>query len=1042
MRLSEISIRNHVFAWMLMLGLLVFGSICFQRMGVSQLPDVDFPTVSVNVNLDGAAPEVMELDVVDVIEGALTSIPGIKYMSSTSRTGSGSITVEFGLDKNIDTAVQEVQSAIGGVQRKLPADLDPPSVRKTNPEDQPILWLAVTADQLSRKDLMILVRDQVQDRFSTLEGVGEVILAGYIAPNLRVWLSQDKLNHFQLTASDVIGAIQHEHSEKPGGRIESSEQEKNIRILGEAPTVKDFENITISRRGGSFNYTPVALKQVAEIEDGTADIRSLSRAQGKLSVALGIKKQPGSNAVEVAKSVKEKMKEVAALLPKGVEIGVRVDTTHFIEEAVGELNFTLVFSAILTAIVCWIFLGSLSATLNVVLAIPTSIIGCFIILYALGYTLNTFTLLGLSLAIGIVVDDAIMVLENIVRHKEQGKDRMTAALDGSQEITLAALAATLAIIAIFLPVAFMEGVIGKYFLQFGITLSVAVAISLLEALTLTPMRCSRFLVVEKRTSLLGRSVEKSFNFAENLYRRFIPVTLRYPWITLLVATLFFAGTWKIGSQLKREFVPPQDQAQLSVRLQTPVGSSLAFTDAKVQEVEKYFASRPEVATYFSSIGAGGGGGSVNIGNISLSLTPVGQRKQSAQELATVYRKELRRIKGARFTIQDPSLSGLGGRRSFPIEFTIRGANWDGLVEQSKKIMSEMEKTKFMTDIDSNYQDGMPEIQVIPDRVKARQYGVDVSEITQTVNVAMAGALAGKYAHGGRRYDVRVGLPSTSRVSTNAIRQLQVRNNQGELIPLHQVVTISEKKGLQAISREDRQRAINVRANVSPQSSQAEAMDETQKILQQNLPDGYSFAVSGSARTFQESFKSLIFAFILGILVSYMVLASQFNSFIHPITILIALPFSVSGAFIALYLGHQTLNIYSMIGLILLMGIVKKNSILLVEFTNHMREKGMGAKEALIEACPVRLRPILMTSIATIAGAIPPALAIGPGAESRIPMALAVIGGVLISTFLTLFVVPSVYSLLDRFNGTSDNSITGKRANKSRPDRIKKGAAAT
>jgi HAE1 family hydrophobic/amphiphilic exporter-1 len=868
---------------------------------------------------------------------------------------------------------------------------------------------------------MKLVGDQIKDRFSTIDGVGEVILGGYIEPNLRVWLSQDKLDHFQLTASDVITAIQREHSERPGGRIETSEKELNIRTLGEAPTLKDFENITITRRGSSLNYVPVALKEIALIEDGMADVRSLSRSQGKVSVGIGIKKQPGSNAVEVAKNVKEKLKELATILPKGVEIGVRFDSTHFIEEAVGELNFTLIFSAILTALVCWIFLGSLSATLNVVLAIPTSVVGCFIVLYALGFTLNTFTLLGLSLAIGIVVDDAIMVLENIVRHREMGKDRKTAALDGSSEITLAAIAATLAIIAIFLPVAFMEGVIGKYFLQFGITLSVAVAISLLEALTITPMRCARFLVVEKRTSFLGKSVEWAFERAADLYRKVIPITLKYSWTTIFIATAFFIGTWMIGSLLKREFVPPQDQAQLSIKMKMPVGSSLPHTDAKLQEVERYLSTRPEVEGYFSSAGEGSGGGSssVTTGNIFLSLKPAKDRKLSAQKLATLFREDLRKIKGARFTIQDPSLSGLGGSRSYPIEFTIRGPDWNRLTELSQQITDEMEETHLMTDVDSNYQEGMPEIQIVPDRVKARQYGVDVSEISQAVNVMMAGSVAGKYAQGGHRYDVRVGLPSSSRDSTDAIRRLKVRNNQGELVPLEKVVSITQKEGLQAISREDRQRAINVRANVAPKSSQAEAMAVSQKILKAALPEGYSFVVSGSARTFQESFQSLLIAPLLGILVSYMVLASQFNSFIHPITILIALPFSLSGAFIALYLGNQTLNIYSMIGLILLMGIVKKNSIMLVEFTNHLRDQGMSAKEALIEACPVRLRPILMTSIATVAGAIPAALAIGPGAESRIPMALSVIGGVILSTFLTLFIVPSVYHLLDRFNERSN-----------------------
>ncbi|MGK5089757.1 efflux RND transporter permease subunit [Bdellovibrionota bacterium FG-2] len=1010
MSLPEISIKNHVFAWMIMAALLIFGGIAFNRMGVSQLPDVDFPVVSVSVALNGASPEVMELGVVDVIEGALTSVSGIKSMTSTARVGEASVSVEFGLDKDINVAVQEIQSALSRVTNKLPVDIDAPSVRKSNPEDQPILWLTVTAEQLSRQELMTLVRDQVQDRFSTIEGVGEVRLQGFIDPNLRVWLDQEKLNRFQMTSSDVISAIQREHSEKPGGRVETQAKEMNIRTLGEAPTVKDFGNIAINRRGGSRNYRPIALNEVAKVENGTADVRSLSRAQGKLAVGLGIKKQPGSNSVEVAKLVKARMQEVAAQLPKGVEINVRFDMTQFIKESVSELNFTLILSALLTALVCWIFLGSWSATINVILAIPTSVVGSFIALKALGFTLNTFTLLGLSLAIGIVVDDAIMVLENIVRHKSLGKDRVQASLDGAKEITMAAMAATAAIIAIFLPVTLMEGVIGKYFLQFGITLSVAVAISLLEALTLTPMRCSRFLVVSKRTSWLGILVESSFNGAAKLYSKAIPTTLNHPWITIMVACLFFLGTLFIGKLLKQEFVPAQDQSRLMIRIQTPVGSSLAFTNERMIEIENYFSKRPEVEGYLSSVGDHN---QINAGGIFLTLKPAGERKLSAQKLAGEYRKDLKKVKGARITIQDPSLSGLGGNRSFPVQFTIKGSDFGQLIALSKKTTEAMEKTGLMTDIDTNYQEGMPEIQVIPDRLKARQYGVDVSEISQTVSVMMAGAIAGKYSQGGRRYDVRVSLPPESRGSLEAIKGLTVRNSQGELIPLRNVVNLVQKPALQAISREDRQRAISVRANVALTSSQAETITAVQKITKDILPSGYAAVVSGSAKTFQESFQGLFFALFLGILVSYMVLASQFNSFIHPVTILIALPFSVSGAFIALYLSGQTLNIYSMIGLILLMGIVKKNSILLVEFTNHMKEQGLATREALIQACPIRLRPILMTSLATIAGAIPPALAIGPGAESRIPMALAVIGGVMVSTVLTLFVVPCVYKLLDR-----------------------------
>jgi hydrophobe/amphiphile efflux-1 (HAE1) family protein len=1015
MNLSAISIRNPVFAWMLMLGLLVFGGITFNRMGVSQMPDVDFPVVTIGVSLDGAAPEVMDLDVVDPIEGALTSVQGIKSVSSTSRTGSASITVEFDLSKNTDVAVQEIQTALGRIQKRLPSTMDPPTLRKTNPESNPVLWLAVTSDTMKPKELMTLVRDQVQDRFSTLTGVGEITLGGYVDPNLRVWLSSDKLNEYQLTASDVVNAINREHSEKPGGRIETDVKEFNIRAMGEAPSVKEFENITISRRGGALSFLPIPLKSIAKVEESTADVRSISRSQGKVAVGLGIRKQPGANTVAVAQAIKAKLKEVQTQLPEGVSIGVRSDSSRFIEEAIHELNFTLILSAVLTALVCWLFLGSISATINVILAIPTSVVGSFIVLYVLGFTLNTFTLLGLSLAIGIVVDDAIMVLENIVRHREMGKKRTQAALDGSAEITLAAIAATAAIIAIFLPVAFMEGIIGKYFLQFGVTLSVAVAISLLEALTLTPMRCAEFLNVAPRTSWIGRFVEGLFDRSALLYARMIPRVIAHPWITISLSIALFIGTLAIGKTLKQEFVPAQDQSMLMVRLQAAVGSSIQFTDQKLKEVEAILLKRPEVDSYFSSVG-GFGGGQVNTAMLFLTLKPPQKRKLSAQKLMGELRTELKQVKQAKVMIQDLSLAGFTAKRGFPVEFSVRGADWDTLVSEAQKMMEKMEKSGLMTDVDSNYQTGMPELQIVPDRKKARDRGVDVTEITQTVNLMMASAVVGKYSQGGRRYDVRVSLPVSERSTPKILKKLSVRNNRGELVPLMQVVRIEEKPGLLSISREDRMRAISITANVAPKSSQAEAVKWVEKTAAESLPKGYFAALSGSAKTFQESSKGLMMALLLGILVSYMILGSQFNSFIHPITILIALPFSISGALVALLWGGQTLNIYSMIGIILLMGIVKKNSILLVEFTNQVLERGgKTVPEALIEACPVRLRPILMTSIATVVGAIPPALAIGPGAESRVPMALAVIGGVILSTVLTLFIVPCVYLVLSKLS---------------------------
>lgn len=1017
MSLSSISIRNPVFAWMLMAALLIFGGIAFQRMGVSQLPDVDFPVVSVSITLEGAAPEIMEIDVVDPIEETLMSIQGITGISSKSRAGNASITVEFDIDRDIDAAAQEIQNAISRIQRRLPKDIDPPVVRKSNPEDSPILWLAVSSDTLNQQQLMTLVRDQVKDRFTTLPGVGEVFLGGYVDPTLRVWLSAEKMRELSFTANDIISTIEQEHTELPGGRLEINNKELTLRTMGEAPSAEQFAQLTINRRGGSPNYRPISLSQVAQVEDGLADIRRLSRSGGKPAVGLGIKKQAGANAVAVAHAAKEKMAEVAKELPANVEIGVRFDSTEFIEEAIGELNFTLILSALLTAVVCWIFLGSWSATMNVILAIPTSIVGAFIVLYALGFTLNTFTLLGLSLAIGIVVDDAIMVLENIVRHFEKGAGRVKASLEGAQEITFAALAATAAIIAIFLPVAFMKGVIGKYFFQFGVTLSVAVAISLLEALTLTPMRCSQFLDVSERTTWFGRAVESAFNQCAGLYRKTIPWILRWRWLVLIASVLFCTATFSLVKVLKKEFVPSEDQSRLSVRVQTPPGSSLTFTDEKTKAVEDYFAKRPEVLETFVSVG-GFGGGEVNTSNMFLTLKPVAERPinpetgmpYKQQELVDVYREGTKDIKGARVSIREQSSASFGARGGHPVDFTIRGPDFVTLIDVTKKFMGVLEEKNILVDVDTDYREGMPELHIIPDREKARLRGVSVAEIAQTINSMLGGVIAGKFSKNGHRYDIRVQLAEKDRSKIEDIKKLYVRNNRGETIPLSEVVKVEERLGLQAIMRQDRERAISIFGNIPKGSAQADAIEQVQQLSKEALPPGYRIVMAGNAKTFQESFESLLFALVLGLIVSYMILASQFNSFIHPVTVLIALPFSVSGAFVALYLGGQTLNVYSMIGIILLMGIVKKNSILLVDFTNQLRAEGRDVHHALIEACPIRLRPILMTSFATIAGAIPPALAIGPGAESRIPMALAVIGGVFVSTILTLFVVPCFYSL--------------------------------
>ncbi len=1024
MTLADISIRNHVFAWMLMAGLVGFGLICFQGygnvvrgLGISQNPDIDFPIINVAVTYEGASPEVMETDVVDFIEDAVTSVEGVKQISSTSRQGSASITVEFELSRNIDAALQDVQTRVAQAARRLPREMDPAVITKNNPEDQPVLWLALAGNR-PPTFLADYIRNVLRPQFQTVQGVGEVTLGGYRERSVRVWYDAPRLEAAGLTVLDVNAAIEREHLEMPAGRIETPEREMNVRAEGEAIDIEAFRRIVVAYRSG----TPIRLQDVAVVEDGLEDRRRVARANGVPTIGMGIRKLRGANAVQVGRDVKAKMAELRAQLPEGLSLNVNFDGTTFIEEAIGEILFTLVLAAVLTGIVCWFFLGSWSTTLNVLLAIPTSILGTFIVMYVFGFTLNTFTVLGLTLTVGIVVDDAIMVLENIYRHREMGKGRVHAASVGAREITFAAAATTLAIVAIFLPVAFMKGIIGKFFFQFGVTISVAVLISLLEALTLAPMRCSRFLNVEHRSGTLGARIDMGFARLAAAYQRRLESALHHRAAVMIGAMAFFAvTTFGIRPLLRTEFVPSQDTSLFQLRFQTPVGTSLEATDRVFAQIEQILAARPEIPRYFGIIG-GFGGGEVNTGFMFVTVKepherpvdPKAGHRLSQQELMGLVRTAVNSIPGARATLQDPSQQGFSATRGggFPVEVTVRGRDWAVLAEKTKELEEKMRASGVVTDVDSDYQVGMPEVKVMPDRNKAADLGISMARIGETVNSAIGGVRIGKFKDKGRRFDIRGRLLSPQRGRPEDIDRLLVRTDSGGLVHLGDVIRLEQEPTLQAITRRDRERAITITANVAGGASQSDAIARTLELAQQTLPDGYRALPGGSSQAFQESFDSLSFAFMLGIVVAYMVLAAQFNSFSHPFTVLLALPFSISGAFMALFLFGQSLNVYSVLGLILLMGIAKKNSIMLVDFTNQVRARGVERHAALLEACPIRLRPVLMTSIATIAGALPPAMALGPGAELQRPMAIALVGGMLVSTALTLFVVPAAYSVLD------------------------------
>ncbi|MEW6337282.1 MAG: efflux RND transporter permease subunit [Acidobacteriota bacterium] len=1020
MTLADISIRNHVFAWVLMIALIGFGIICytgfggvFKGLGISQNPDVDFPIVSVGVSWEGASPEIMETDIVDPLEDALSTVEGVQRMSSTARMGSASITLEFDIGRDIDAALQDVQTKVSRAMHDLPREVDPPNISKSNPEDQPIIRLALSGDR-PPVFLADYVRNVIRPQLQMIEGVGTLDVFGFRDRNVRVWYDAQRLEAHNLTIIDVNRAIQREHLEMPAGRIEGAEREMNVRAQGEAIDIESFRRLVITYEAGA----PVRLEDVAVVEDGLEDRRRLNRTLGENSIGFAISKLRGANAVQVGRDIKTKIEVLRQQLPEGLQLNVNWDTTAFIERSINEILFTLVLAALLTSFVCWLFLGSWSTTLNILLAIPTSILGTFIVIYFLGFTLNTYTVLGLTLVVGIVVDDAIMVLENIYRHREQGEGKIRAASVGAREITFAAAATTLAIVAIFLPVAFMKGIIGKFFFQFGVTISVAVLLSLLEALTLAPMRCSRFLEVEHR-GRLGRAVDRTFARLSNLYLRLLRPALQHRTAVLIGSFGFFVVSLGTFFLLRQEFIPSQDMSRFMIRFQTPVGTSLDATDRYFRQIEAYLATRPEVDLFAGSVG---GWSAVNSGMAFVNMKdprerpvdPAIGRPLSQLEFMEVVRRSLATIPGGRVVLQDISQSGFSPSRGggFPVEFNVRGPDWEVLADAARRIAERMRQSGIVTDVDTDYQVGMPEVQVVPDRNKAADLGVSMSAIGETINSAIGGQRVGKFKDKGRRFDIRVRLLADQRQRPEDISRLLVRTGGGGMVHLGDLITVNQEPTLQTITRRDRERAITIFANVSAGESQSKAIDQSLAIARDVLPDGYRAVTSGSAKAYRDSFQSLWFAFALGLLVAYMVLASQFNSFVHPVTILLALPFSVSGALFALWVSGQSLNVYSMLGLILLVGIAKKNSIMLVDFTNQFRERGFARHDALLQACPIRLRPILMTSMATIAGALPPAMAIGPGAELQRPMAIALVGGIAVSTLLTLFVVPAGYSVLD------------------------------
>lgn len=1009
MTLSGFAIRRPVFTTIVLAAIVVFGVLSFQRLGIDLFPRVEFATISVLSVLPGADPETVESTVTDVIEEAVSTISQIEHLRSTSADSTSLIVIEFELSKDIDVAYQEVQARIAGVRPDLPTDLEPPVVEKFDVDAQPILSVIVSAD-LHVRELTRIAEDVVKERLQRIPDVGQVRMVGNRERQLWIWLDHNLLMGHHLTVQDVENAIRREHIEIPGGRIEAGLQEYVVKTRAEFESAEDLERLIIATRGEA----PIRLGDVGRVEDGLAEERSLARLNGERALALMIRRQSGTNTVQVAEAAKEEVGRLQRELePQGVSLAVALDKSVFIRDSVREVQHHLFFGGGLAVFIVWVFLRNLRSTFISALVLPTSLIGTFIIMYVLGFTQNTLTLLGLSLAIGLLVDDAIVVQENITRHIEEGKPARRAAEDATREITLAVIATTLTVIAVFIPVAFMEGVIGQFFFQFGLTIAFAAALSTFVSLTLDPMLSSRILRKAEPGGLYQLS-ERGFRWVEHVYSRLIWLALRARWLVVAIAVVSMVATAWMGRQLRSEFLPVEDQSEFNIKVKAPLGASLQATDAALEKIRSRIGDQPWVEYTLATIGTEGLS-RVNEGTLYVKMVNKEEREVSQENAMIRTRDMIGAMAEGQVSVEVVPRIGGGGRTWADLQLDLRGRDLDVLNEIASGALQVMADSRGYRDMDTTYEFGKPEVNVYVKREEAADLGVPPILVASTVRALVGGHDVAKFRAEGERYDISLRLTESQRDAPGLLRLLTVRNDGGRLVSLENVARVVEEPGPVQIDRYNRARQITVLANLDREEKVlGEAVAEMTAWMEgRGLPPGYSYGFAGLADMMDESFFYLFQALLLAVVIIYMVLAAQFESFIHPLTIMLALPLSVVGAIGALVITGLTMNIYTMIGIILLMGLVAKNGILLVDYTNTLRERdGLAREAALLKAGPTRLRPILMTTLTLIFGMLPLALGSGTGAETRQPMATAIIGGLITSTLLTLVVVPVVYTIMD------------------------------
>ncbi len=1009
MKLAELSVKRHVLAFMASAVFVLFGLVAYQRIGVDRFPRIEFPVISITTVLPGANPDVVDSSITNIIETAVNSVPGIDFIQSRSSPGVSSVVLTFNLSKDIDVAFSETQAKVNQVLRQLPDDADPPVVLKVEVGASPVMWLALQGDRTTQQ-LNQYARQVIKKRLETIDGVGQVIIGGERRRNIRVNLDLDRMAALGVTAQDVRNAFRNEHVQLPGGFLVSGPGENLIKLDLEFHSPEALGEMIVRYADGA----PVQLKDVGEIEDGLADDRQIIRFNGVPTVGIGIVKVSNYNTVRLVDDIQQRLEtQIIPQLPAGLVVKVSTDDSAPIRKIVAALENHLFEGTVLAGLVVWFFLRSFRSTLIIATAIPVSLLGAIAAMYFMGYTFNQMSLLGLLLLIGVVVDDAIVVLENIYRRREEspGLDRRTAAIEGTEQVGFAVIAASLTLVSIFGAVLFLEGIVARFFESFAVVVTVGVLVSLFVSLTLTPMLCSRFLEVSQKHGPVYRFFDRLLDGLDAGYRRALGWTLGHRVKVLLATLAIVLSSGFFFGQIGKDFIPDDDNGRFMVNFRAPLGTSKPAMVGLLDEVDATIRRHPEVISTFTGIGLGATS-QVNTGIAFVTLVPREERDIAQHEFIQKLQAELSQIPGVLAFAATPS--PIGGMRGEQLQFAIVGPELDAVASLSRELAQRLGQSPELGRVDLDLQLDLPQIRLEIDRIRTADLGLTSADVAYAVNMLAGGLDIAKYNDDpgdGDRYDIRVKAAEGEVVTTDDLQRIFLRTPQGQMVRLDSVARAVDIVGPAVITRFGLQYSANFYMN--PSIPLGEAVERVRSETAELLPPGYTMELQARAREFAKTSGYVRLALLLALALVYIVLASQFNSFLQPLIVMTAQPLAVVGGLFALWLTSTSLNLISMIGLILLMGLVAKNSILLVDLTNQLREQGRGVEDALREACPIRLRPVLMTSLTVILALLPAALGFGAGADTNRPMAIAVIGGMVSSTLLTLVVVPAVYSLVEQ-----------------------------